>query len=56
MIICPKCGEQGKYYYDGVYIRCNSCGFIEWAKKESDGHITDLWGKWERKEEVKYVA
>ena len=30
MIRCPKCGS-GKYYYDGAFIRCLECKFIEYG-------------------------
>ena len=48
-VSCPKCGVAGKYSYDGCFIRCKACGYTEWAKKERDGHITDLVKKWRSK-------
>jgi tRNA(Ile2) C34 agmatinyltransferase TiaS len=43
---CPKCGSID-CSYDGLFIRCNSCKYIEWAK-ETDGKLENLYEKWKR--------
>ena len=52
MIICPKCGVEGKYYYDGSFISCEACGHREVAKLEKDGKLTDLYQKWSVPDDV----
>ncbi len=46
MIGCPKCKVEGRYYYDGLFIRCTACNYTEWAKVDKDKHLTHLWDKW----------
>lgn len=34
-IKCPTCGSD-KYYFDGLYIECKSCGRKDWQKKDEE--------------------
>ena len=50
MVICPNCGKEGDYYFDGLFIECRSCGYQEWQEK-SKGDV-NLYNKWSDKEET----
>ncbi len=48
MIKCPECGSPD-YYYDGLFIRCNTCRYTQWAK-EINGKLEDIWVLWQVEE------